>query len=276
MAAGLLMWLAPNRSSSIKPGIFCASALAPFVLWGLFMFVHEGSFGPGQSKQDLGTNLSESVAKVLLQEGLAPSDGQPPAWLPERLTLLEYARYVVRYPRGFAILYSTSALVMVVDSGIGRLYVDLMGFNADKRQQLIDAGIGWRAQLNNHGPIAMLRQGWKIAPQTLTVGVLGGVVFLLLDLGVVISYVRILRNASRRATGMAQLQQTWIRWFLPTVPLYVLITSEVVAYGASRLRSPAEFAWAILACFGWMSLSGSIALDNNEGSLSDRTHQSAQ
>jgi hypothetical protein len=223
----------------------------PFVLWGTFTFSQVGKFGPGESNQDLGINLSESTAKVLMSEGLAPASGEAPDWLPKRLSLGEYLQYVGRYPKGFANLYLTSTFVTVTDSGIGRLYVDLLGFGAGERVQMLDPGIGWRAQLTNHGPSAMLRQAWKLAPNTALIGVLGAIGFAFVNFGIVMVYVRLLGRDSPLGAASNSLQQRWCLAFLLVIPVYVVATSEVTAYGASRLRSQGEFAWAILACFGW-------------------------
>jgi hypothetical protein len=46
----------------------------------------------------------------------------------------------------------------------------------------------------------------------------------------------------------------WCLSFLLILPLYVIATSQVVAYAPSRLRSQGEFAWAILACIGWAAI----------------------
>jgi 4-amino-4-deoxy-L-arabinose transferase-like glycosyltransferase len=254
VAAGILLWLDRERVRSWKAGIFALSGLAPFLLWGVFMFVHVGKFGPGESNQDLGLNFSQSTAKVLLSEGLAPADGRPPDWLPKRLTLGEYLRYIRTYPTGFANLYMKNTLVMVTDSGIGRLYVDLLGFGAKERIELQDPSLGWRAQLTNHGPLAMLRQGWELAPGTILVGVAGALGFALVNFGTAVAYLVLLRRNSSLRDAFRPLQQRWCLAFLLVMPVYVLATSQVVAYAPSRLRSQAEFAWAILACFGWASV----------------------
>jgi hypothetical protein len=52
-------------------------------------------------------------------------------------------------------------------------------------------------------------------------------------------------------SSAGSLQQRWCLAFLLVIPIYVVATSQVVAYAPSRLRSQGEFAWAILACFGW-------------------------
>jgi hypothetical protein len=231
--------------------LFAISGVAPFVLWCMFMFVQVGKFGPGESTQDLGLNFSQSTAKVLLSEGVAPADGRPPEWLPARLTTSEYLSYIKKYPRGFANLYLKNVLVMVSDSGIGRLYVDLLGFGADERIRMQDPALGWRAQLTNHGPIAMLEQGWALAPGTIVAGVAGALGFALVNIGTVIAYVVLLQAGSLLRSSSGSVQQRWCIAFLLVIPLYVLATSQVVAYAPSRLRSQGEFAWAILACFGW-------------------------
>jgi hypothetical protein len=256
VAAGLLVWLdrermRPLRMRSLKAGIFALSGLAPFLLWGSFMLAHVGKFGPGESTQDLGLNFSQSTAKVLLSEGIAPADGEAPEWLPKRLTLGEYLGYVEKYPGGFANLYLKNTLVMVTDSGIGRLYVDLLGFGAAERLHLQDPSVGWRAQLTNHGPAAMLKQGWALAPGTILAGVAGALAFALVNFGVVSAYLILSRRNSLLRNPSVPLQQRWCLAFLLVMPLYVLATSQVVAYAPSRLRSQGEFAWAILACFGW-------------------------
>jgi 4-amino-4-deoxy-L-arabinose transferase-like glycosyltransferase len=251
VAAGLLARLDRARLRSRQTWIFVASGLLPFMLWGMFMLVQTGKFGPGRSTQDLGLNFSQSTQKVLLSEGVAPPDGAAPDWLPERLTLGEYLHYVRAYPKGFANLYVKNTLVMLSDSGIGRLYVDLLGFGAEERIRLQDPVLGWRAQLTNHGPIAMLRQGWSMAPGTISAGVLGAAGFALVNAGVLLAYLALLRRNSPLTNTANDLQQRWCLAFLLVVPVYVLVTSQVVAYAPSRLRSQGEFAWALLACFGW-------------------------
>lgn len=231
--------------------LFAISGIAPFVLWGMFMFLHVGKFGPGESTQDLGLNFSQSTAKVLLSEGVAPADGRPPEWLPARLTTGEYLSYIKRYPRGFANLYLKNIFVMVSDSGIGRLYVDLLGFGAEERIRMQDPALGWRAQLTNHGPVAMLKQGWALAPGTIVAGIVGALGFALVNFGTVIAYAVLLQAGSILRSSAGSVQQRWCLAFLLAIPLYVVATSQVVAYAPSRLRSQGEFAWAILACFGW-------------------------
>jgi len=254
VAAGLWMGLDRNRLHWPKAAVFAVSGLAPLMLWSLFMFSQVGKFGPGESNQDLGLNFSQSTAKVLLSEGVTPADGRVPDWLPKRLTFGEYFHYMRAYPKGFANLYFKNILVMVADSGIGRLYVDLLGFGADERIQFQDPALGWRAQLTNHGPLAMLEHGWETAPGTIVAGVLGAIGFALVNIGMVAAYVVLLRRRSFLGGRAAPLPQRWCAAVLLTIPLYVLATSQVVAYAPSRLRSQGEFAVAILACLGWVSL----------------------
>lgn len=251
IAAALLIGLRGGRAYSGKAAIVAVSGLAPFVLWCMFMLVQVGKFGPGESTQDLGLNFSQSTAKVLLSEGLAPADGKAPDWLPQRLTLGQYLGYVINHPKGFANLYFKNIFVMLSDSGIGRLYVDLLGNGAQERLALQDPSVGWRAELTNHGPLAMLRAGWRLAPGTILAGVLGALGFAMVNLGALIAYVVLLRGNSLLRNTLGPLQQRWCLAFLLATPIYVLATSEVVAYAPSRLRSQGEFAWAILACFGW-------------------------
>jgi hypothetical protein len=256
VAAGLVIWLDRDRGrlASWKAGLFGVSGLVPFILWGAVMFTQLGKFGPGESNQDLGLNFSQSTAKVLLSEGLAPANGEAPAWLPKRLTLPEYLHYLRTYPTAFANLYFKNTLVMITDSGIGHLYVDLLGIGAAERLRLQDPVLGWRAQLTNHGPLAMLRQGWSVAPGTILAGVLGAGGFALVNIGTAIAYFMLLRRNSPLRNPLVGLQQRWCLAFLLVIPLYVIATSQVVAYAPSRLRSQGEFAWAILACMGWAAL----------------------
>jgi 4-amino-4-deoxy-L-arabinose transferase-like glycosyltransferase len=245
LAASLALVL--DRSPRVWPYTsFVAAGLAPFILWGMFMLSQTGKFGYGNSHQDLGINFSQSAAKVLLSEGLARADGSAPDWLPERI--------VREYPRGFANLYFKNTVVMLSDSGIGRLYVDLLGIGADARLQLQDPQTGWRAQLTNHGPIAMLKYGFRIAPGTITAGVLGALGFAFVNAGMAMTYVMQLRRGSPLWSNACPLTRRWALAFLLVLPLYVLTTSQVVAYAPSRLRSQGEFAWAILACMGWAAV----------------------
>jgi 4-amino-4-deoxy-L-arabinose transferase-like glycosyltransferase len=254
VAAGLWMWLDRERRSRLKAAVFALSGLAPLMLWSLFMFSQVGKFGPGESNQDLGLNFSQSTAKVLLIEGVAPPDGSAPGWLPKRLTFGEYFHYMREYPKGFANLYFKNVLVMVADSGIGRLYVDLLGFGADERLRFQDPASGWRAQLTNHGALAMLKNGWRTAPGTIVIGVLGAVGFALVNIGMVSAYWLLLRRRSFLGGPGEPVSQRWCAALLLATPIYVLATSQVVAYAPSRLRSQGEFAVAILACVGWVSL----------------------
>jgi len=255
-AAASLVWLDRAPARRLQAGALALGGLAPFILWGMFMLSETGRFGPGESNQDLGRNFSQSTAKVLLSQGVAPADGHVPDWLPERLTLGQYLHYLASYPRGFANLYLNNALVMIIDSGIGRLYVDLLGFGAEERIRLQDPSTGWRAQLTNHGALTMLRRGWAVAPGTICAGVLGAVGFALVNIGMVAAYVILCRRGSALGDFHEPLQRRWCLAFLLLVPLYVLATSQVVAYAPSRLRSQGEFAIAILACFGWAAMRG--------------------
>jgi hypothetical protein len=250
IAAVLLAWF--GRGTTIrKTALLAASGIAPFLLWCTFMLLLTGRFGPGESTQDLGLNFSQSTAKVLLSENQVAVDGQAADSLPPRLTAGQYLHYVALHPKGFANLYAKNIMVMVMDSGIGRLYVDLLGYGADERLQLQDPVIGWRAQLTNHGPLAMLQSGWRLAPGTIIAGVLGAIGFSIVNIGMAFAYVILLSRGSPLRDPGTALALRWCMAFLLIVPLYVLATSEVVAYAPSRLRSQGEFAWAILACFGW-------------------------
>lgn len=251
VAATLLLMFDRRIVTVRQAGSVVVAGLVPFVAWGLFMQAHTGKFGFGESNQDLGLNLSQSTAKVLLMVGLAPADGTPPAWLPERLTLPQYFDFVRAHPKGYANLYLKNVFVLVSDSGIGRLYVDLLGFGAEARMKLQDPGTGWRAQLTNNGLIAMLKYGMTVAPGTIIAGVLGALGFAILNVGLLVAYVVMLKRGSVLWNPTASLEQRWGSAFLLIVPLYVIVTSQVVAYAPSRLRSQGEFAWAILACFGW-------------------------
>jgi 4-amino-4-deoxy-L-arabinose transferase-like glycosyltransferase len=240
------------RTSAIA--VYLVSGFVLFVSWGVFILAHTGHFGPGKSNQDLGLNLSDSTRKVLLAEGVGPQDGTAPEWLPPRLTLPEYLRYVRQYPRGFANLYATNVFAMIADSGIGRLYVDVLGFGADARLQLQDPVTGWRAQLTNHGVVAMLKTGWRVAPGTITAGLLGALAFALINIGLLVAYFTLLRRGSPLWASQEEGVRRWCLSFLLILPLYVIATSQVVAYAPSRLRSQGEFAWAILACIGWAAI----------------------
>lgn len=256
LAAGLLVVGDRRIGFSRSTAAFVAASFALIFAWCLFMFQQTGRFGLGQSGQDLGLNFADSVAKVLLDEGVGPPDGSRPEWLPIRISGTEYLGYMRQYPIGFANLYFKNVFVMVADSGIGRLYVDLLGFGAEARIRLQDPVLGWRAQLNNHGVLAMLKQGFSVAPGTIVAGVLGALAFGLINLGVLAAYVAVARagTALRRRDGRASLAQRWCLAYLLIVPLYVMMTSQVVAHAPSRHRSQGEFAWAILACVGWFAL----------------------
>lgn len=254
VAAGALLVLQGRRASVLSLSALVTAGLAPCILWSAFMLAHVGKFGLGDSNQDLGVNLSLSTAKVLLSEGRAPADGSWPRSLPKRLTLTEYAGYLRTYPGGFANLYFKNVVVMMSDSGIGRLYVDLLGFGVDKRLELQDPAVGWRAQLTNKGPVAALRQLWTSAPGTLLAGAVGATVFAFVNFGLLVSYIVLLRGDSAMRSAATSVARRWCLAFLVIVPLYVLATSQVVPYAASRLRSQGEFAWAILACLGWASI----------------------
>ncbi|MEP7311787.1 MAG: hypothetical protein ABI859_04350 [Pseudomonadota bacterium] len=252
VSATLLVLLQRRHLDYAKLCAFIVAGFLPCVLWGSFMLSQTGKFGFGESNQDLGINFSQSTAKVLLDAGVARADGGAPDWLPLRLSLGEYVGFVRRYPAGFANLYFKNAVVLLSDSGIGRLYVDLLGFGAEARLKLQDPLTGWRAQLTNHGPMAMLRQGLIDAPGTIIAGVLGAGAFAFVNVGLALAYWWLLlrrRSPLWRAEG--PLTQRWIIAFLLVLPLYVLATSQVVAYAPSRLRSQGEFAWAVLACIGW-------------------------
>ncbi len=251
VAAVLLILIRRQRSDVSRVAGFVVSGFVPFVLWGLCMLSQTGRFGLGESHQDLGLNLSQSTAKVLLSEGLSLPDGSPPAWLPGRLTIPQYLGYVSTYPAGFANLYGKNTLVLIADSGIGRLYVDLLGFGAEARIQLQDPLTGWRAQLTNHGMWRMLVHGLKVAPGTIIAGVLGACAFAFVTIGVVGAYVSMFRLGSQLRVATNSLTRRWAIAFLMILPFYVLATSQVVAYAPSRLRSQGEFAWAILGCIGW-------------------------
>jgi hypothetical protein len=254
VAAALLMAVSWRHVDWASLATFVVAGLVPFILWGGYMMSQTGKFGPGESHQDLGINLSQSTGKVLLMYGVAQPNGDPPTWLPERISLGDYFNYMKKYPKGFANLYLKNTIVLVSDSGVGRLYVDTLGFGAEARLALQDPLTGWRAQLTNHGPIAMIMYGMKVAPGTIVAGLVGGVAFALVNLGVLIAYASLLRRSSPIVRVDAEDLQRWCLAFLLIVPLYVLATSQVVAYAPSRLRSQGEFAWAVLTCIGWTGL----------------------
>ncbi len=254
-ACTVLAWVRWRAVPAWNVSAFFAGSFVLLIAWCFFMWVQVGRFGLGESGQDLGLNFADSVAKVLLREGVGPADGTRPEWLPERLSVSEYLTYMREYPLGFANLYSMNVFVMTSDSGIGRLYVDLLGLGAEARLALQDPVNGWRAQLTNHGLMAMFRQGLAVAPGTIVAGTVGAVAFAFVNLGVLAAYVALLSNAGlwARRTG-GRLVQRWGVAFLLLTPLYVIVTSQVVAYAPSRHRSQGEFAWAILACLGWTLL----------------------
>lgn len=254
VALGLLALLHWRAAVTKGAAVFVVASGALLVAWSLFMWAQTGRFGLGESGQDLGLNFSDSVTKVLLREGVT-TDGKPPEWLPVRLSLPEYLEFVRQYPFGFANLYFMNVFVMTADSGIGRLYVDLLGLGAEARLKLQDPVVGWRAQLTNHGVMAMLREGFAVAPGTIVAGSLGGLAFAFVNLGVLVAYVGLLSQARLwlGAAGVSMARQ-WCVAFLLLIPLYVIATSQVVAYAPSRHRSQGEFAWALLTCVGWAFL----------------------
>jgi hypothetical protein len=250
VATLLLLITKQRRVRTSAVAVYLASGFVLFVSWGIFILAHTGHFGPGKSNQDLGLNLSDSTRKVLLAEGVGPQDGTAPEWLPPRLTLPEYLRYVRQYPRGFANLYATNVFAMIADSRHWPAVCRPARIRRGCPTAVAGSGHRLARSANESWRRCDAQGGWRVAPGTITAGLLGALAFALINIGLLVAYFTLLRRGSPLWASEEGVRR-WCLSFLLILPLYVIATSQVVAYAPSRLRSQGEFAWAILACIGW-------------------------
>lgn len=214
---------------------YLLAGLAPLALWVLFVHSQTGEVSMGPSKHDLAWNLHQRVQRMAPQ--LPPAERFADAGR-ERLSLGEYARFVLSHPGPAAAHAARDMMALGLKSGIERVVVDYLDLYPGSRG-LQDPSSGWRKRLEQHG---VARGLWQIAqeyPGLFTASFGGAALFIAFMALALVGALRFLR------TG---------RVMLVIFVLYVFATATVVDAAQSRHRAPAEFALCILAVTGFWAL----------------------
>jgi hypothetical protein len=154
----------------------------------------------------------------------------------------DYLGFGLRHPVLFLRHAARDTLIFVGKSGIERLVVDYAEVNQENRGELQDTRSGWRRRLEKQGVGATLRYLWQSHGAILAVSIVSSVVTILwIGLAVIGSWC-LLSNSSK-----LNIVQRFTAMLLVSLPLYILVFTQIVNAMQSRHRAPAEAALVLLA-----------------------------
>lgn len=247
------------RGVKVRSGAtYVVLAYLPILLWMGFMGAQTGKFGLGASSHDMGHNLYQRVARISETMPATRANKVREIYLDQgdegSLGAVTYLRFAFEYPLPFARHTARDLLVFVGKSGVERVSIDYLELNKAVRTQLQDTRTGWRQRLEQEGAIATARYLWQTQGEILVISLVGSVLMVSMAVLAVVGGWSL--RSSRKETGGAR----YISWLLVSLPLYILVFSQLVNAMQSRHRAPAEAAIVLLAVIGgarvasWLSL----------------------
>lgn len=246
VAAALLFASARRTRAGV---VQLVAAAVPVLLWMGFMATQTGHFSMGESTRDLGHNLYQRVLRMSATLPTPAAQAARRDFLGQgdvgSLAVADYLRFALRHPAPFANHGARDVAIFASKSGIERLTIDYLPLSAGSRLALQDSRGGWRSRLESEGVAATLGFLWRTQGAVLLVSMAGSVLMLVFSALSAYGMLALWRDRLRLDTG-----QRLVAAVLATLPLYVLVMSQLVDALQSRHRAPAEAAMVLLAGYG--------------------------
>lgn len=227
--------------------IYGCIALAPIVLWMMFIGSQTGRIGLGESDHSMERNLYERVARITSTMPTDEREAARAAYLAEpdrKLRPLTYFSFAIEYPLPVLEHVLRDATVFFAKSGVERITLDYLAL-VPESGAIQSPQDGWRRQLELHGVAHTASYLWASFGGMLIVSIAGAVITLTLVLLAVAGVLGSLRHR-RDMDSTAR----WLVAALTAVMLYTFLFSQVLNAMQSRQRAPAEFALVLLATVG--------------------------
>ena len=236
---------------------YLALAYLPVLVWVTFVHVYSGEGGLGASSRDMGHNLYQRVVRISKTLPSDASERVAANYLNQgetgTLSPVEYAAFVVEYPKAATMHSLRDLAVFAGKSGIERLTIDYFALG-EGRRALQDNDTGWRYHLETQGVVATMAYLWRTQGVVLIASLIGAAFMVLLLLAAVLGGVRLLLEFPK-----FDLTRQIAAVLVLALPIYVAVFSQVVNAVQSRHRAPAEGAIVMLAVYGAVWLRGEIA-----------------
>lgn len=255
------------RGVKVRTGAaYLVLAYLPILLWIGFMGAQTGKYGLGESSHDMGHNLYQRVSRIseTMPSGQAGKVRETYLDQGEEGTLgaVTYCRFAAEYPNSFAQHTIRDLFVFVGKSGVERVSIDYLELNKSARTLLQDDRTGWRQRLEREGPMAAVRYLWQTQGEVLVISLLGSALMLvMISLAVIGGWSLI---STKEAAGGAR----YISWLLISLPIYILVFSQLVNAMQSRHRAPAEAAIVLLAVIGGARVAGWLSARSKNNRIS--------
>lgn len=226
-----------------------AFAAVPVLLWMGFMAAQTGTFTMGESSRDLGHNLYQRVLRMTQTLPAHEAAAARARYLAQgdigSLPVGAYLRFAATHPAPFARHAVRDTAVFLGKSGIERLTIDYLPLAGGQRGALQDSRGGWRARLENAGLAATLGHLWQTQGIVLVLSAAGSALMLAFSLATLYGALALWRDRFRLDSG-----QRLVAAMLASLPLYVLVFSQLVDALQSRHRAPAEAAMVLVSAYG--------------------------
>lgn len=245
----LVVGFAMMRGVKVRSGAaYVVLAYLPVLLWMGFVGAQTGKLGLGESSHDMGHNLYQRVARISETMPAARANKVREIYLDQgdegSLRAVTYLRFAFEYPLPFAKHTARDLLMFFGKSGVERVSIDYLELDKSARTQLQDDRTGWRQRLEREGAIAALRYLWQTQGEVLVISLVGAVLMVSMAVLAIVGGWSLI--SSRQVTG----SERHITWLLISLPLYILVFSQLVNAMQSRHRAPAEAAIVLLAVVG--------------------------
>jgi 4-amino-4-deoxy-L-arabinose transferase-like glycosyltransferase len=247
----LLLFVSHEKSALLRAPGYAIAALAPLLLWMLFILIATGKFSMGSSEHDLNHNLYNRTEIMI--DSLPSKEKQAAkrqfltraANSEQELSLSTYLRFAAAKPGAFGAHLLGDAIVFVSKSGVNRLVLDYFNAFPEARHQLqqppTQRSTGWRRYLDQHGLAATVVYLISRHPLLIIINVSAAILCLAL-MSMSLFGGALLASQLPRVDSGGKL----IRLLILAFPFYVFSASQVVSAMQSRHRAPAEFALCLL------------------------------
>jgi len=243
----LLLFVSHEKNALLRAPGYAIAALAPLLLWMLFILIATGQFSMGSSEHDLNHNLYNRTEIMI--DSLPSKEKQAAktqfltraANSQQELSLSTYLRFAAAKPGAFGAQLLRDAIVIVSKSGVNRLALDYFNAFPEARDQLQQPSTGWRRYLDQHGLAATVVYLISRYPLLMTVNV-GAAILCLAFTSMALFGGGLVASQLPRVNSGGKV----IRLLILAFPFYVFFASQVVSAMQSRHRAPAEFALCLL------------------------------
>lgn len=245
-----------SRSDIAPVLMYTAIGLAPLLAWMTFMAAITGEFSMGKSTHTLSANFGITTRQIM---GLLPQserreieeryfDGKPPG---RYVSASDYVSFAIGNPNLFAPVIGRNFVVFGAVSGINRVTLDYFRIDVEARQSLRHSKDNWRGVWAREGTIDAVIYFYYKYPLLMVITLAGAAVFIPFMLLSIYGAARVIGGLFAHR-GKLEERLAWL--LILALPAYILMTAQAVSHGGSRLRSPAEFAIAVLAVLGAFAL----------------------